>query len=69
MTVLNITLNGEPRQVDEGQTVAGLVAELAGGPAGVAVAVNAELVPRSQWGNSPLSGGDDVEMLTAAPGG
>lgn len=69
MTAVTITLNGRPQQIVEGQTVAGLVAELIGGSAGIAVAVNAELVPRSQWGNSSLRDGDDVEVLTAAPGG
>ena len=69
MTAVNITLNGKPQQVRDGQTVADLVAELIGGPAGIAVAVNAELVPRSLWGTRTLRGGDDVEALTAAPGG
>jgi sulfur carrier protein len=36
---------------------------------GVAVAVNREIVSRSQWDSYNLSDGDIVEILTAAAGG
>jgi sulfur carrier protein len=35
----------------------------------VAVAVNGEVVPRSTWGSTPVTPGDDVEIVTAAAGG
>ena len=36
---------------------------------GVAVARNAEVVPRSQWHATALADGDDVELVTAVQGG
>ena len=40
-----------------------------GGKLGVAVARNAEVVPRSQWHGTALADGDDVELVTAVQGG
>jgi sulfur carrier protein len=37
--------------------------------AGIAVAVNGEVVPRSAWADHALRDGDRVEILTAAQGG
>jgi sulfur carrier protein len=38
-------------------------------PRGVAVAVNGEVVPRTDWPATVLRGGDRVEVLSAAQGG
>ena len=38
-------------------------------PTGVAVAVNATVVPRSAWVEHPLRDGDVVEVVTAVQGG
>ena len=68
MTVL---VNGQPAEVDPGQTVAGLLARLGhppGGP-GIAVALNGEVVPRSSWPTTGLDAGDRVEVLGASQGG
>ena len=48
---MTVIVNGQPAEVDPGQTVAGLLARLGhppGGP-GIAVARNGEVVPRSAW--------------------
>lgn len=68
MTVL---VNGQPAEVDPGQTVAGLLATLGhppGGP-GIAVALNGEVVPRSAWSTTPLDDHDRLEVLGASQGG
>jgi sulfur carrier protein len=67
---VRIVLNGEPRQVSEGITVARLVHQLDGREArGVAVAVDAEVVPRSEWERVELVEGQRVEVLGAIQGG
>jgi sulfur carrier protein len=69
---MRVTLNGEPRELADGATVAELVrqASAAGEQArGVAVAVDAEVVPRSAWAGTRLSDGQTVELLTAIQGG
>jgi sulfur carrier protein len=66
---VNVTLNGRPRTYDRPVTVADVVAAEAPSPKGVAVAVNAELVPRSVWAATEVADGDRIELLTAAQGG
>ncbi|WP_203336166.1 sulfur carrier protein ThiS [Nocardioides limicola] len=62
---MRITVNGESRQVADGATVATL---LPADAAGVAVAVNGAVVPRSRH-QQELREGDDVEVVTAVQGG
>ena len=66
---LAVTVNGEARRLAPGTTVADLVAGLAGGGRGTAVARNGEVVPRSRWSATALDGDDVVEVLTASQGG
>lgn len=76
-----ITVNGDARALVIGATVTDLVQAVTGrriavnGQAadgnrlGVAVALNAEVVPRSQWAVTTVIAGDDIEIVTAAQGG
>lgn len=64
-----ITVNGEAEEVDDGTTVADLVARHRDSPRGVAVARNEEVVPRSAWPTTVAAEGDRFEILTAAQGG
>lgn len=78
---MNIILNGSPRTVAAGASIAALVSDITGRPLaangqaadgqklGVAVAQNAQVVPRSQWSATALAEGDDVELVTAVQGG
>lgn len=66
---LSITLNGDPRQVTPGTTVADVVGWLAPDARGLAVAVDREVVPRTRWAAHVLSDGASVEVVTAAAGG
>jgi sulfur carrier protein len=67
--VIQVIVNDEPCQVEPGTTVAGLMAVLGSGRRGVAVAVAAEVVPRSAWERFELADGDRVEVLHAVQGG
>jgi sulfur carrier protein len=68
MTV-QVTVNGEPRQLPAGMTVGQLVTAVTGLAAGVAAAVNGEVVPRRYWPGTLLQDGDRVEVVTAVQGG
>jgi sulfur carrier protein len=68
---LKLTVNGEPLELADGATVGDLV-EQAGTPArdrGIAIAVDAEVVPRSAWDETVLSEGQTIELLAAMQGG
>jgi sulfur carrier protein len=63
---MNIEVNGEAR---EGiATITDAVAAVTTARRGIAVALNGEVVPRSEW-DRPLADGDTVEVLTATQGG
>jgi sulfur carrier protein len=69
---MRVILNGERRELREGATVADLVKDCGLGDErrrGVAVAVDAEVVPRSAWGKTELSDGQKIELLNAIQGG
>jgi len=66
-----VVVNGEPRELADGATVADAVVA-AGAPAdgrGVAAAVGGEVVPRGEWSGRALAAGDRVEILQAVQGG
>ncbi len=67
--LISILVNGEPREVARGTTVAGLLDALSLGQKYVAVEVNFELVPRAQHGNRRLAPGDRLEIVTLVGGG
>lgn len=69
VTVVTVYVNGEAREVAPGLSLAALVAEHARSVAGVAVAVDDEVVPRTAWPATPLGEGARVEILTAVQGG
>ena len=78
---MNIILNGNPHTVADGASITTLVSQVTGRPLapngqaadgrklGVAVAHNAQVVPRSQWFGTALADGDDIELVTAVQGG
>jgi thiazole synthase len=68
---MTVDLNGRPVELPEGATVAAAV-ELSGAAPegrGVAVAVEGEVVPRSEWEATALAEGQSVEVLAAIQGG
>ncbi|WP_377272037.1 sulfur carrier protein ThiS [Peterkaempfera sp. SMS 1(5)a] len=66
---IDLSVNGEPRSVPGGATLADVVAALSTAPSGVAAAVNEAVVPRSAWGATALAADDRIEILTAVQGG
>ncbi|MFD4263233.1 sulfur carrier protein ThiS [Streptomyces sp. NPDC058534] len=66
---MNISVNGEPREVAPGTALEALVGTLTAAPSGVAAALNETVVPRARWSATALADGDRVEVLTAVQGG
>ena len=66
---LALSVNGEPCAAPTGATVQALLELLQLGGRRVAVAVNREVVPRSEHRTRPLCDGDRVEILEAVGGG
>src|SRR3954470_6225299 len=66
---MQITLNGEIRRLEAGQSVHGLLESLVLDPAKIAVERNLEIVPRSTYGQVALADGDRLEIVHFIGGG
>ena len=67
--MIEILLNGEPRQLSADATVLALLALEALTQPRVAVERNGEIVPRSLHAQTSLASGDRVEVVHAMGGG
>ena len=66
---MNVIVNGEPTELESGATVEAVLASLELPDRGVAVAVDAEVVPRGEGPEHELSEGARIEVLRAIQGG
>jgi sulfur carrier protein len=68
---MNVTINGAPRELAAGATVASVIAmlDVAPGARGVAVALDGEVVTRSRWPETELRDGSLLEVVSAIGGG
>ena len=66
-----VELNGRPEKLPEGATVADAVNVVGvdGDSRGVAVAVDGEVVRRTEWGTTTLADRQAVEVVRAVQGG
>lgn len=67
--MLRIHVNGTPRAVEAGATIAELVADLGLAGKRLAVELNGEVVPKSRYGSTQFADGDRVEIVGAVGGG
>lgn len=66
---MRVRVNGEDKELDEGVSVASLLSSMSLESNGIAVALNMEIVRRGAYGDTRLSGGDEVEIVRAVGGG
>ena len=67
--MLRVTLNGQPAELDEA-TALDQALVLWGHEGGkFAVAVNGDFIPRSQYDQFTLQGGESIEVLSPMQGG
>ncbi|MDX1293913.1 MAG: sulfur carrier protein ThiS [Hyphomonas sp.] len=68
-----ITVNGEPREVEAGMTLAMLALQLAGESGrdqrGIAIERNLEIVPKSEHASTVIEAGDRIEVVQFVGGG
>lgn len=66
---MQVTINGEATEIPEDLDMSALIARLGLTDRRIAVEVNQELVPRSQFDAHRLHDGDRVEIIHAVGGG
>lgn len=67
--MIDFSLNGEPRQIAAGATLADLVNDLGYAGKRIAIERNGEIAPKSQYASTPLAAGDQIEIVVAVGGG
>ena len=67
--MIEITVNGEKRQLPQRSTVATLLDTLGLAGKRIAVERNGEIVPRSRHADETIAGGDRLEIVVAVGGG
>jgi len=66
---MTVTVNGEKRTLRDGQTLGELVRDLGLEKNPIAIELNHEVVPRNRHGETKLSEGDRLEIVTLVGGG
>jgi sulfur carrier protein len=66
---MKVIVNGHQRELPDDATVANVVADVAPAAAGIAVALNDEIVRRAAWAATAVRDADRLEILTAVQGG
>ena len=67
--MIQITINGEARQLDAPQPFSSLIDSLGLAGKRIAIERNGEIVPRSQHGTAAVADGDRLEIVVAVGGG
>jgi len=65
---MRVTVNGEQREIAS-KCVEALLSELEYEGTHFAIAVNYDVLPRSQWAQTALNNGDEIEIITPRQGG
>jgi len=65
---MRVIVNGEQREIAS-RSVDALLGELEYQGTHFAVALNFDVLPRSQWAQTPLKNGDEIEIITPRQGG
>lgn len=66
---MQIVLNGEPREVPEGQTVLALLESMGLDPARVAVELDGLILQKTEWTGCALAPGARLEVVHFVGGG
>ncbi|WP_158856069.1 sulfur carrier protein ThiS [Lunatibacter salilacus] len=67
---MDITVNNEPYQISDSCSITQLLLDhVRQKPAGIAVAVNQSVIPKSEWGRTFICSGDNIVLIKATQGG
>lgn len=67
--MIRVQLNGQPKAIDDCLTVERLVSLLQLKSSNIAIAVNFDVVPRSEFPQKKIKDGDKIEIIRPVAGG
>ncbi|HKV03774.1 MAG TPA: sulfur carrier protein ThiS [Candidatus Acidoferrales bacterium] len=66
---MTVTINGEPRDIPEGLSVAALLLHLGMAGNRVAIERNLDILPRARWQDTQVQSNDSFEIVQLVGGG
>ena len=66
---MNITVNHETKTLAQVTSLDQLLGDLKISTQGIAVAINNQIITKTQWSNTPLHENDNVTIIQATQGG
>lgn len=66
---MHLTINGEPRTIDDGLTLVAYLEQLNLKPQMIVAELGGEIVPRADYGATLLAEGDTLELVQMMAGG
>lgn len=66
---MQIVVNGQPREIETGLSVADLLGAMGLEPRRLALELNKVILPRARYGQTTLNEGDSLEIVTLVGGG
>ena len=67
--MITIKVNNQSKEISENSSVAYLLSELEQPEHGIAVAINQQIITKTDWENKEISNGDDILIIQATQGG
>ena len=67
--VIEVTVNGQPKQVASGQSIAALLEELKIASDRVAIELNKSIVRKRDWHQTAVANGSEIEIVEFVGGG
>tara|TARA_B110000483_G_scaffold20723_1_gene23243 strand:+ start:803 stop:1012 length:210 start_codon:yes stop_codon:yes gene_type:complete len=69
MIMIAVHINGTIKEIQTGTTISALTNDLDVAHKKIALEINEEIIPRSQFDSRILQNGDKIEIVTAVGGG
>ncbi len=66
---MNITVNNNAQIIDESTRLNSLISQLNIEEKGIAIAVNLNVIQKSEWNNTELKENDNITIIKATQGG
>lgn len=66
---MKIEINGDPKDLQNPTSLEQLIQELLTDTKGMAVAINNQVIPKTEWAQTDLKDHDKVLLITATQGG
>ena len=67
--MITIKVNNQPKEIPENSSVASLLQTLEQPEKGIAVAINQQIITKTDWDTKAVTNGDDILIIQATQGG